>query len=181
LPRLPGLRVAPVIFVRHPLDRIHSAYEFERRQKAETPGAKLAKEADFPTYVRGRLARNDNQCSDFQATRFAAMPTEGGGSLAERAIRAVDALPFVGLVEDFAPSMQRLEAVLRQTFPEFRAFGAQANVRRGLTLEERLEQVRAELGPELHAELLAANAADLALYEKVAGLYGVAPVLARAS
>lgn len=181
LPRLPGLRVAPVIFVRHPLDRIHSAYEFERRQNAETPGAKLAREADFATYVRARLARNDNQCSEFQATRFAALPTEGGGSLAERALRAVDALPFVGLVEDFSQSMERLEAVLRQTFPEFRAFGAKANARRGQTLEERLEQIRAELGSELHAELIAANGADLALYEKVASLYGVAPVLAKAS
>jgi hypothetical protein len=181
LPRLEGLRIAPVIFVRHPLDRIHSAYEFERRQNADTPGARLARESDFATYVRGRLERNDNQCSEFQATRFAALPTEGGGSLAERALRAVDELPFVGLVEEFSQSMQRLEAVLRQTFPAFRAFGAKANVLRGLTLEERLEDIRRALGPELHAELIAANQADLALYEKVAGLYGVAPVLARAS
>jgi hypothetical protein len=181
LPRLEGLRVAPIIFVRHPLDRIHSAYEFERRQNADTPGAKLARESDFPTYVRGRLARSDNQCSEFQATRFAALPTEGGGTLADRALRAVDALPFVGLVEAFAPSMQRLEAVLRQTFPDFRAFGAKANVLRGKTLEERLEDIRRELGAELHAELIAANAADLALYEKVAAFYGVTPALAEAS
>lgn len=181
LPRLEGLRIAPVIFVRQPLDRIHSAYEFERRQNADTPGAKLARESDFATYVRGRLERNDNQCNEFQATRFAALPADGSGSLAERAMRAVDELPFVGLVEDFGQSMQRLEAVLRQTFPDFRAFGAKANVLRGLTLEERLEEIRRALGPELHAELIAANQADLALYQKVAGLYGVTPVLAKAS
>lgn len=181
LPRLEGLRIAPVIFVRHPLDRIHSAYEFERRQNADTPGARLARESDFATYVRGRLERNDNQCNEFQATRFAALPTEGSGSLAERALRAVDELPFVGLVEEFGQSMQRLETVLRQTFPDFRAFGAKANVLRGLTLEERLEEIRRALGPELHAELIAANQADLALYGKVAGLYGVTPVLAKAS
>jgi hypothetical protein len=180
LPRLEALRIAPVIFVRHPLDRIHSAYEFERRQNADTPGARLAREADFAAYVRARLDKRDAQVSEFQATRFSALPTGSGGTLGERALAAVDALPFVGLVEDFGQSMQRLEAVLRQTFPDFRAFGAQANVLRGQTLEERLEAIRRDLGPELHAELLAANAADLALYRKVAGLYGVTPVLARA-
>lgn len=182
LPRLGELNVVPVIFVRHPLDRIHSAYEFERRQKSETPGSRLAKEADFATYLRARLDKNDGQCRNFQTSRFAAYPAGDEGTRLERALAAVDALPFVGLVEDFAQSMTRMEQVLTATFPQFRAFGAKANSwRGGSTLEDRLAQIRAELGPELHAELVAANAEDLALFEKVAGLYGLGAALAKAS
>ena len=42
-------------------------------------------------------------------------------------------------------------------------------------------RLRAELGPELHAELAAANAEDLALFEQIAGLYGLGAALAKAS
>jgi hypothetical protein len=181
LPRLDGLSVTPVIFVRHPLDRIHSAYEFERRQSADTPGARLARQAGFADYVRARLAKQDGQVRNFHVVRLAPYPTGGGTSL-ERALRAVDDLPFVGLVEDFAQSMTRMEAVLAGSFPQFRAFGAKANAwRGGATLEDRLAQIREELGAELHAELVAANAEDMVLFEKVAGLYGLGDALARAS
>jgi hypothetical protein len=182
LPALPGLTVVPIIFVRHPLDRIHSAYEFERRQSSDSPGARLAKQADFAEYVRKRLSKNDGQCRNFQVGRFAAYPTEHQGTALERALSAIDALPFVGLVESFADSMTRLETVLSATFPQFRAFGAKANVSRGGgALEDRLEQIRSELGAEMYAELVAANADDLVLFDKVAGLYGLGDSLAKAS
>jgi hypothetical protein len=182
LPRLEGLTVMPVIFVRHPLDRIHSAYEFERRQAADTPGAKLAKQGGFADYVRVRLEKQDGQVANFHIARFSNLQGAVGDTPLARALAAVDLLPFVGLVEDFAQSMTRMEAVLTGVFPQFRAFGAKANAwRGGSTLQDRLAQVRAELGPELHAQLLAANADDLVLFEKVAGLYGLAAPLAKAS
>lgn len=182
LPRLDDISIVPVIFVRHPIDRIHSAYEFERRQKAETPGAKLAKTADFTAYLRVRLDKNDGQCRNFQTTRFGAFPVDGEGTRQERALKAVDALPFVGLVEDFAQSMTRMEEVLTATFPQFRAFGAKANAwRGGSTLGDRLAVIEAELGPAMYAELVEVNAEDFALYAKVCGLYGLAPLPAKAS
>ena len=53
--------------------------------------------------------------------------------------------------------------------------------RGNLVDDDRLAQVRRELGPELHAELVQANAEDLVLFEKVAALYGLAASLAEAS
>ena len=44
-PVVPGLKVVPVIFVRHPLDRIASAYSFEHTQNAPGFGATNGREA----------------------------------------------------------------------------------------------------------------------------------------
>ncbi len=173
LPRVPNVSIAPIIFVRHPIDRIRSAYEFERRQKSDKPGPKMAKEADFAGYVRARLARRDRQCRNFQTWRLSSFGRPREPEL-EEALAALDSLPFVGLVEDFTGSMTRMETYLREAFPAFRAFGAKANVwREGRTLEERLDDARAELGAELWGELVEANRDDLEVFRTVAGRYGL--------
>jgi hypothetical protein len=171
LPRVQGVAVAPVIFIRHPLDRIRSAYEFERRQKTDKPGPRIARENDFAGYVRTRLAQNNRQCRNFQAWRLSRFGRPDGQELDE-ALATLDSLPFVGLVEDFTGSMTRMEAYLREIFSSFRAFGAKANVwREGRTLEERLDDARAELGVELWDELVAANRNDLEVFANVAARY----------
>ena len=171
LPRVPEVAVAPVIFIRHPIDRIRSAYEFERRQKDDAPGSRMARAADFAGYVEARLQRRDRQCRNFQTWRLASFGRPDAPEL-EQALYALDSLPFVGLVEDFAGSMSRMEAYLRDVFPAFRAFGAKANVwREGRTLEERLDDARAELGAELWQALVEANRDDLEIFATVAARY----------
>jgi hypothetical protein len=171
LPRLANVAIAPVILVRHPIDRIRSAYEFERRQKPEGPGPRLARDNDFAGYIEARLRRRDRQCRNFQTWRLATFGRQDAPEL-EQALIALDSLPFVGLVEDFAGSMTRMEAYLREVFPSFRAFGAKANVwREGRTLEERLDDARAELGAELWADLIEANHDDLEVFATVAARY----------
>ena len=173
LPRVANVSIAPLIFVRHPLDRIRSAYEFERRQKSDKPGPRMAKEADFVGYVSAKLARRDRQCRNFQTGRLASFGRPREPELGE-ALAALDSLPFVGLVEDFAGSMSRMETYLREAFPAFRAFGAKANVwREGRTLEERLDDLRAELGPEMWDALVEANRDDLEVFATVAARYGL--------
>ena len=57
LPQIDGVTVTPVVLLRDPVARIHSAYRFERHQQAETFGARLAQGHDFAGYVHARLAR----------------------------------------------------------------------------------------------------------------------------
>src|SRR6185437_1347384 len=75
-----GRLVFPIFFIRHPIDRINSAYSFERRQIADTHGARLAKEQDFPGYVRRLLESPGNgQARNFQTSRLARNePPENG-------------------------------------------------------------------------------------------------------
>jgi len=173
-PRIAGVEILPIVFLRHPLDRLKSAYTFERAQDANTAGAVLAKRMDFAGYLRARLATpNDRSCRDFQASRLAmAVPAREGGER-ERAFAAIDRLPFVGLVERFAPSIRRLEAQARRLFPEFRSFAVWANASRttGDGIDERIAEIRRELGEEDFTAIVMANLTDIDLYAKVARLY----------
>ena len=167
-PEIPDAEIIPVIFIRHPLDRLKSAYLFEREQRADTVGVRLARENDFPGYLRARMAiPGDRSCRNFQAHRLAmAEPANGDTELA-RALRAFGRLPFIGSVEAFDSSLAELECVVTPWFPEFRVFQARENVSRPpRPIEERIAALKAELGDELFETVSAANADDLELYDR---------------
>jgi hypothetical protein len=175
-PQVSGIKFFPIIFIRHPLDRLKSAYVFERRQASDTPGARMAKQFDFAGYLNARLAMpGDRFCRNFQTHRLAMADAEGGSEI-ERALKVVERLPFVGLVEAFDDSIEQLEQLLRVHFPHFHAFQVHANnsSRRDIRMEERLAETRSELGEELFAIIESANAEDFELYACVAQRYAVA-------
>jgi hypothetical protein len=165
-PRIQGLEIFPIIFVRHPIDRLRSAYEFERLQVANTPGSQLAKRLDFAGYVRELLRRNHRQVNNFQTFRLALneQPSEGEGRL--NALRTLQALPFVGLVEAYEKSLYTLERLLRRPFPAFRATNTHLNAgqSRVASLQERLALIERQLGHELYEEVCGANQDDLAVF-----------------
>jgi hypothetical protein len=179
IPEIEGIDICPILFIRHPLDRMKSAYEFERRQDATAPGARYAKNLSFAEYIRLRLATaGDRSCRDFQASRLAMALPAGAGSEWDRALAALDRLPFVGLVEAFRASAERLQRLVQAMVPGFRSFEVKANAtqtRRG-SLEERLAQIQIELGEEGFALAMEANRADLALHGRVRAIYGLASI-----
>jgi len=174
VPRIEGIEIFPILFVRHPLDRLKSAYEFERKQDAMTVGTQLAKGNDFAGYIRARLAiPGDRACRDFQVCRLAMAVPATEGSERDRALAAVERLPFVGLVEAFAASAELLQQLVQPMFPEFRSFDVRANVTaaRRDNLAERLDDIREELGETCFDMVMAANEADMALYERVQAIF----------
>jgi hypothetical protein len=173
-PHVHDANIFPIVFIRHPIDRLRSAYEFERMQNAGTLGSQLAKEHDFAGYLRELLKnRHHRQVRNFQTFRLSHCESPSKGSELERAFRAMDALPFVGLVEAFQLSLDRLETQIRTLLPAFRAAASYENVRakRGATLEERLALTRMALGDDFYGELCAANREDLALHERVSSRF----------
>ena len=162
--------IFPIFFIRHPIDRVKSAYTFERQQIADTHGARLAKERDFVGYIRSLLDDpRMRQARNFQTSRLACNEPPENGSELERAMRALDALPFVGLVEEYGKSVERLERQLSPLIPGFRVFVVHANKSEGqpVQLEGRLESIERGIGADLYAELVAANADDLAIFQRV--------------
>jgi hypothetical protein len=173
-PDVPGIRIVPILFIRHPLDRLRSIYEFERRQEDGHGGAEMAKESDMATYLDWRLEHGggkDATARSFQAHRLAGL----GTSLTERRARALerlDSLPFVGLVEEFRTSIQRLQDLLVQSFPGVHLQPVWENAsERTVTLDERLERFRQTIPDDLYQRLVAANADDLAVWEHVVERY----------
>lgn len=174
-PHVEGRSIVPILFVRHPLTRLRSAYSFERRQTASTTGARLAKEHDFAGYVTTMLDEPRNrQARDFQTFRFS-FGTEGeAGNEAERAMKTVTALPFIGLVEDYDRSVARLTDLLKPLFSDFAPLIVRRNAENAgdtRTINEKVAQIRDELGDALFERLMEANQSDLTLFHHVAASY----------
>lgn len=119
IPKMDGVNIVSIIFLRDPIERIRSVYKFERTQGGNTLGAKLAAENTFDGYVRARLAlEGDRQCRNFQTARLASF-VRGPKPELDRAIAGLKELSLVGFVDDMDQSLTQLAAVLRPYFPEF--------------------------------------------------------------
>jgi hypothetical protein len=173
VPRIEGVHVFPILFVRHPIDRLRSAYEFERRQTAGTLGARLAKMHDFAGYLQELLKNpRHRQVHNFQTFRLSHNEPKRSGTELQRALRTLESLPFVGLVEAYEESIRRLNGLLRPWVPDFCACTTRRNPSRGSDkqLPERLAQIEANLGRDFYLELCAANRDDLILHEELKAL-----------
>lgn len=174
-PELEEVEFFPILFVRHPIDRIASAYAFERKQLKEgSLGAILARHTSLAGYIEVRLALgHDRQCRNFHSTRLAQMFHGEGGDENALALRALESLPFVGLVEEFDLSIERMAEWLAPHFPGFHTVPVAKNVTRdrSISLEQRLEQIREEVGEACYTQVLEANAGDFAVFEKVRARY----------
>ncbi|MGB5133798.1 MAG: sulfotransferase family 2 domain-containing protein [Prochlorococcaceae cyanobacterium] len=119
IPEVEGVRVISFMLLRDPIERIKSAYRFERTQQADTWGAQLAKECDFSGYVLTRSARSgDRQCRSFQTHRMASL-CPGGESELDSAISGMLKLSLVGLVDEFTQAMLRLKLIVSDYYPDF--------------------------------------------------------------
>ncbi|NNE57222.1 MAG: sulfotransferase family 2 domain-containing protein [Hellea sp.] len=180
LPRVKNVELFPVIFVRHPLIRLYSAYQYERAQDAETPGAKKAKETDFKAYLEWRFTRpRDASAKNFQSNRLSHLFRPERGHLIEKrdlesaALKAIETLPFIGFVEKFEDSMKSLKRILSRKGLDLTATLARENV--GTSSKkptaERIADIQTMIGDEVYEQFCAFNSVDLKLYDRVASWY----------
>jgi GT2 family glycosyltransferase len=169
LPTAAGLELLPIIALRHPIDRARSVYEFEKRQDADTPGAKAAKAMSFAEYVAWRL-RPDvsptirNFHCGYCTSRY---DSEIGEQDYLEALARLTGTPLLVVVERYDESMLLLEHHLERYFPGIDLSYVRQNVtadREGC-LEDRVAAVYGELGPELTREFRESNHWDMTLYE----------------
>ena len=171
VPEIEGVKIIPVIFYRHPIDRIVSAYTFEKKQGGESFGPTLARHTTLAGYIETRLSmKTDRQCRDFHSHRLATMISEKEGDEAKRAEIALDRLPFVGIVEKYSDSLKMLEAILKnEGFDNINLNVVKKNISRKIesTIEEKLNETRELIGEELWNKLLDCNSSDMNLYNRL--------------
>ncbi|MBE7213920.1 sulfotransferase family 2 domain-containing protein [Shewanella benthica] len=172
VPIIDGIKIIPVIFMRNPIDRIASAYAFEKKQGGDGFGAVLARNTDLSGYVETRLALpNDRQCRNFHSQRFAQMFGEKQGDELNRSLLALESLPFVGIVEQFSASLEVLELLLNDNDFTVSLKAVEKNVSRSTkkTIEQKLEEIESLLGRDIYQNLIESNADDYELYKTQIG------------
>jgi hypothetical protein len=178
VPEIDGINIFPIVFIRHPIDRLRSAYLFEVNQDATSYGSGLAKAQGFSSYLRELLKHPfDRAARNFQTYRLSANEPAAAGSELERAMRVLDTFAFVGLVEAYDASMARLQDLLASRVEGFRAFVVHENASQPehMRLAERLLLIRTEIGGALYEDVVAANSDDIALFEAMARSYEFEP------
>jgi len=175
VPEIDGIKIIPVIFFRHPIDRIASAYLFEKKQGGDGFGSTLARNTTLGGYIETRLAVPvDRQCRNFHSQRFSTMYGENQGEEAARAEMAIESLPFVGLVQDYSKSLEKLVFILKEEgFDGIALRPTEKNVTRDLNknLNEKLADIERQIGKELYTKLVEANMVDLAIWSKLVKVF----------
>ncbi|CTQ75524.1 sulfotransferase family 2 domain-containing protein [Roseibium alexandrii] len=170
-PILSDTEAFPVVFLRHPIVRLKSAYLFEKEQKADTYGAQLAKRCSFSEYIVERIGtKGDYSCRNFQSRRLSTLfpnPINADSDIQLRAVNATKILPFIGVVELFDLSVRLLSFLLEARGIEFISETAKENVTdtRALSTDKKILEIKQELGDEIFDLLSSANMIDLEVYE----------------
>lgn len=166
------VELIPIVFIRHPLDRIASVYNYEKIQTSDAWEHVLARTSSMRQYIEARLAIEfDAQCRNFHCYRlseFFKNENESQFPSFELAKKAVSALSVVGIVDRFQESLDVYGSYLNKNgffnllFSETRE-NAVAPLE--LTLEDRLNKMKDEVGEEFFQFLTETNKNDIALYE----------------
>lgn len=162
-------RIFPIVFLRHPIDRIRSAYDFERKQRAQTLGAQKAKQLAFKDYVVFFMGHaRSNAFRNFQSKRLAASSGLSTNDFLTRAMDVVARLPCVGLVECFNESVTRFESLCEQLDLALQIPRARANIGPRIgNLSDRVTAIRSELGENLFERAMFENQDDFKLWDYV--------------
>ncbi len=165
-PKIPGINVVPYVFIRHPILRLKSVYEFERKQMPhESVGSRLAHGRTFSEYVEGRLAINgDRQCKNFHCARLARWIGSDEDEFT-RASQVLLSLPAFGIVERFEKSMENFASAYKSMFPFFKPTSMKLNSSSVDGGGMSLSKIEAELGVPTFSKIMKLNQNDLNLYD----------------
>ena len=163
------------MFLRHPIDRAHSVYEYEKRQTGSTShGSRKAKELDFDAYVQWRMSPEGGAViRNFQARCVSGRRNPAvAQQMNDQQMRSVSheriaQMDFIGIVERFDDSIGLMERYLEAFRPgmNYQYERVNASAGRAHTIEERLAVIQRQLSPTTYDLLLQQNQIDLEVYD----------------
>lgn len=169
------LQVFPIMFLRHPIDRAHSVYEYEKRQTGSTShGSRMAKHLDFDAYVQWRLSPEGGAViRDFQARCVSGRRnperarTMNDQQMRDISLQQIASMQFFGIVERFDESMTLMQRYLEAFRPgmNYQYERVNSTAGRARTIEERLTVIQSQLTAHTYDALIHHNQTDLAVYE----------------
>lgn len=165
VPAVPGFLFFDVCFLRDPLDRVRSMYDYAREKPVEgDPISELAARHDIGGFIELALEKMPDWICDAQVEFLSGGKSRKHLELAyQRMLQA----SFPGVVDCFEESLAAGEYALRQVFG-LRCTTAAVNVSKGMdgTLSDRKRDLREACGARLYGELENRNALGLELVRR---------------
>lgn len=170
-------RVFPIIFIRHPLDRVGSCYEYERAVNSDYHTS-VAAQKGLKYYIDYCLEDveqiNTAVIRNYQ-TLHLSRALEGvddtrkvlAGDLdLNESISFLDNLQAFGVVDEMGASLQLLNDWLTPYFPDIKLKPVVLNSsnRIGTTVDERITRLKEEVGGTRYRRIIENNLLDLSLY-----------------
>jgi hypothetical protein len=170
VPQVPGYLFFDICFLRDPLDRLRSFYDyFRQRPNPADPMSDLANRCNLGDFVAGMIRDHslfvrNNQVNLLACGGDSDEPTEAD---LEVAIRRMKAMSFPGVVDCFEESARAGAAALAAAFPELDCARPAVNVTKGMqgTVAGRSAELRAACSAEVFEELLRMTELDRRLVE----------------
>jgi len=169
MPEHPTLELIPVLFLRHPIERIRSVYNFEYQQQSDTPGAAMARKLDFKEYVAWRMREEVAPViRNFQTRCLLGIKTRKPlkQEHLNNALKEVEKQQFVGVVDLFDESLKQFDNAFRNIGIELDFSYRAQNVAQpfdNADYESRAQKILDDLG-DIAVEVLEKNKYDLLVY-----------------
>ncbi len=167
----PGFIFFDICFLRDPIDRIRSMYDyFREKPSVGDPVSDFANELELGPFVARLVEEMPWYISDIQVNLLAngiVNDTPAPADL-DRAIENMLDTSFLGVVDRFEDSLIAGQLLLRHIFPNLNCAHPPVNVSGGFgsTLEARREKLRKACDSQVYAELMRMNAMDCELIER---------------
>jgi len=170
IPENTNFEIIPILFIRNPIDRIFSIYHYNRDIKNDNSlGCKKAKSLSFAEYIKWEFEQKKRMnMKNFQTLYLSdkdikSYPISSDLELAKNRLKII---PVLGIVDRFDESLVYAEEFLQSYFPNIDLAYTRQNVtsNKNLTLSEKLEAKKSEIGEDLMNELNDKNKLDLELY-----------------
>ena len=174
VPRERGFIFFDLCFLRDPIDRIRSMYDYFREKPIPgEPASDLARERSIGEFVAGLVKGHTYRVSNVQVNMLANGIVNDPPADADlaRAIQVMLKMSFLGVVDCFHESLVAGQYLLRPVFPNLALAQEPANVSGGLkdAMQARIEKFRRACDPDVYAELVRLNALDSELVNLARG------------
>lgn len=159
VPRVPGYIFFDLCFLRDPIDRIRSMYDYFREKPVPgEPASDLAREQSIGGFIAGLVEHHTYRVSNVQVNMLANGIVNDPPADADlvRAVQVMLRTSFLGVVDCFYESLVAGQHFMRPVFPNLALAQQAVNVSRG----SRMETFQKACDPDVYAELVRLNALD---------------------
>lgn len=171
VPRQPGFIFFDLCFLRDPIDRIRSMYDYFREKPIPgEPASDLAARQPIGGFIASLVEDHPYRVSNVQVNMLANGVVNDPPAEADLipATQVMLKTSFLGVVDCFHESLVAGQYFLRPVFPNLALAQPPANVSGGLNdaMQARIEKFRQACDADVYAELLRLNALDLELVNR---------------